>query len=145
MLCSLKVCCVTLFHFPHLTCWSEKSKLNLDSQNKQGAQKGKHLRNQRRQFCPHQRISPNEGLLIIIYECKWCIIDMFHCGCKHNISTLFSSSENVSSHETFCCHKNYIKWIEANQKVVKKKPGYFSLMERIDNLHTDKNNTGLNS
>ena len=69
MLCSLKVCCVTLFRFLHLTCWNEKSKLNLDSQNKQGARKGKHLRNQRRQFC-RQRIPPNEGLLIIIYECK---------------------------------------------------------------------------
>ena len=50
--------------FPALTCWNEK--LNLVSQNKQGARKGKHLRNQRRQFC-HQRIPPNKGSLIIIY------------------------------------------------------------------------------
>ena len=63
------LCDFKFIPFPALTCWNEKSKLNLDSQNKQGAQKGKHLRNQRRQFC-HQQIPPTEGLLISIYECK---------------------------------------------------------------------------
>ena len=53
---SLKARCVTLFHysishnFPALRGWNEKceAKLkNLDSQNQQCAQNGKHLRNQR--------------------------------------------------------------------------------------------------
>ena len=50
--------------------WSLK---NLDSQNKQGAQEGKQLRNQRRHFCLQWDLS-NEGEFAYSYE--WNEIDM---------------------------------------------------------------------
>ena len=93
---------------------------NLDSQNKQGAQKGKHLRNQRYHFCL-QWNPQNEGEFA--YMCKWNEIDRYRHGCKHNISSIF-----LLSHERIQWSQNNIKWNEVNQKVVKK-PRYFSSME----------------
>ena len=69
-----------LMTFPH----------NLDSQNKQGAQKGKHLRNQRWQFCLQWNLQKNEGEFA--YKCKWNEIHMYHRGCKHKVSSIFFSS-----------------------------------------------------
>ena len=62
-LCSLKMCCVTLFSYS----FSQNGMISLrqslknpDTQNKQGAQKGKHLRNQRQYFYLQQNL-PKEG------------------------------------------------------------------------------------
>ena len=76
-LCCLKARCVTLFNcsishiFPALKSWNKKSEVKLKkSRNKQGLQKGKHLRNQRQHFCL-QRNSPMKGNLhISVSEAK---------------------------------------------------------------------------
>ena len=61
--CSLKARCVTLFSYSFsqngMTSLRQSLK-NPDSQNKQGAQKGKHLRNQRQYFYLQQNL-PKEG------------------------------------------------------------------------------------
>ena len=62
-LCSLKMCCVTLFSYSisqNGMISLRQSLKNPDSQNKQGAQKGKHLRNQRQYFYLQQNL-PKEG------------------------------------------------------------------------------------
>ena len=70
-LCCLKAGCVTLLScsishiFPALKSWNKKSEVKLKIfQNKQGAQKGEHVRNQRRRFCLQQN-SPMKGNLHI--------------------------------------------------------------------------------
>ena len=131
---------------------------NLDGQNKQGAPKGKHVRNwkikakksERGHIFVSSQICRMSGNLQISVSAR-SRIDTYRCGTKINATFLqsFFSFESVNWHERvnyYAIYKNSIKGREANQKVIKDAE-YLSLMKRIGDLHMirDENNFDHNS
>ena len=86
--------------------WSLKS---LDSQNNQGVQEGKQLRNQRQHFCLPRNL-PNEGKFAYRYE--WNEIDMYQSSCKHNIFSKFFLLKAYIHIKESSFHKSNTRQIE---------------------------------